>query len=293
MGRAMSPEGDRGNCYLQGIWRAEQDGLIAYAPTQVDDYHYSHIGSGDGAPLSLKYTNTRPLSFLAGQILSLYKNEPDIRFLELGPGAGVACAAVSRLLPSAEIDTVSLTPLNPYLRFRQDDVYGHIAEPSSHENCISYFYEPCSPPFVRNQYVGRFPSEIRPRRNDYHFIYDDHGAVFYNFDHGNEAAVELGRASLSSALSLLRPDGTMLVMASDGSCRMEEALESTTPDTDVVVTCKRTSAYHSVPCIVARKESLLAARLRESRDGLLPSSARLLRLETSELESVIAKICAV
>ena len=290
---------DRNNCYLQGIRKAEQDGLIAYAGKKADarpviSDDYSHIGHGDDAPLSLKCTNTRPLSFLARQVLNLYRNDPGIRFLELGPGAGAACAGVNRLLPDAEIDTVSLTPLNPYLRFRWDDVYGRIPEPGSHGNALSYFYEPCSLPFVRNQYIGRFPSEIGPRQNDYHFIYENHGALFYNFDPNERGGVvtELARASISAALSLLRPDGTMLIMASDGTYRIEDALESMTSDTDIIVTCERTLAYHSLPCIVAKKESPLSARLRESKDGLLPKSARVLRLESSALDNVISKVCA-
>jgi hypothetical protein len=108
----------RTNWYQQGIRRAERDGLIHYAcrnigrPFAVSDHH-GHISHEDEAPVLLKYTNTRPLSFIARQILDLYGNTPDLRFLELGPGAGVACATVNRQYPYAEIDTVSLTPLNP------------------------------------------------------------------------------------------------------------------------------------------------------------------------------------
>jgi SAM-dependent methyltransferase len=282
------------NPYLQGIQQAEQDGLIAYAggsvdiqPVIADDY--SHIGQGDGAPLSLKYTNTRPLAFLARQLLTLYRNQSSVRFLELGPGAGAACAAVNRLLPDAEIDTVSLTPLNPYLRFRWDDIYGHIAAPHSHDNSLSFLYERCSRPLVRHQYIGRFPNGIRPRANDYQFIYENHGILFYNFDPNGDETTELARASIASALSLLRPDGTMVIMASDGSYRMEDALESMTSDTDRLVVCKRTTAYHSFPCIVARKESPLSWRLRGS--GLLSKTGRILRLDSSTLESEISEVC--
>jgi hypothetical protein len=283
--------------YLEGIRRAERDGLIAYARANLDQAivsdDYSHISRRRDASLALKYTNTRPLSFLARRIFNLYRNGPDVRFLELGPGAGAACAAVSRLRPDAQIDTVSLTPLNPYLRLRWDDMYLHIAEPSLQVESLPRFYEPCCRPFVRHQYIGRFPDEICLRPNEYHFIYEDHGAILYNFDpFRRDEAAELGRASISSALSALRPDGTMLIMASDGSYGMEDAFESMTSDTDVVVTCERTRTYHSFPCIVARGESLLAARLRESAGGSLPSSGRVLRLEASELEDVIVEVCA-
>jgi hypothetical protein len=285
--------------YQQGIRRAEQDGLIHYARNGIggqvavsDDY--SHIGAGDGAPLSLKYTNTRSLSSIARQILSLYKNNADVRCLELGPGAGVACATANRLLPDATIDTVSLTPLNPYLRFRWDDIYDRIAEPFSQENCSSRFYSPCSPPFVRNQYIGRFPQEVSLRKNNYHFIYENHGAIFYNLHpNGNGEPMELARASISSALSLLRRDGTMLIMASDGAYRTEDMLESITADTDVIVTCKRTTAYHSLPCIVARKGSPLSIRLRGNENGLLSKSERALRLDLQTLQNVISKMCEV
>src|SRR5436305_10719497 len=154
----MSPRLDRSNGYWQGIRQAEQGGLITYARNVVDGRHaisddYSHLGHGDGPSLSLKFTNTRPLASIAKQILNLYRSEPRVRFLELGPGAGAACAAVNRLLPDAEIDTVSLTPLNPYLRFRWDDMYDHMARPSSHEPSVSFLCEQCSLPFVRKQYI--------------------------------------------------------------------------------------------------------------------------------------------
>ena len=83
----------------------------------------------------------------------------------------------------------------------------------------------------------------------------------------------------------------MLIMTSDGSYRMEEALEAITIDTDVIVTCKQTTGYHIFPCIVAKKESPLSARLREDENGVLSKSERVLRVEAETLEKVIAKIC--
>jgi hypothetical protein len=294
----MSLGPDRSNWYLQGIRRAEQDGLIDYACKNIDNRSffaddYGHICDGDGAPLLLKYTNTRPLSFIARQILDLYRTELDVRFLELGPGAGVACATVNRLLPHAKIDTISLTPINPYLRFLWDNMYDHMAGPFVREKCPLRFYAPCCRPFVHNQYIGKFPGELRLQKDNYHFIYEDHGALFYNFHpNGNDESIEPARALVSSALSLLQQDGMMLIMASDGAHRMEDALESITTDADVIVTCKRTTAYHSFPCIVARKESPLSIRLREHEKGLLSKSERVLRLDFKTLEKVIAKICA-
>lgn len=293
----MSSGPDQSNWYSQGIRQAEQDGLIHYAYKKAanqfvvsDDY--GHICHDDGTPLLLKYTNTRPLSFIARQILALYTNSADVRFLELGPGAGVACATVDRLLPSAKIDTISLTPLNPYLRFRWDDVYDHMTEPNSREKCFLGFYSSCRPPFVRNQYIGQFSREISLPKESYHFIYENHGAIFYNFHPDrNSDLMELSGVSISVALSLLRRDGTMLIMASDGRHRMEDALESITTNTDVIVTCKRTSAYHSFPCIVARNESPLSMRLRESNRGLLSKSERILRLDAQTLEEIISRIC--
>jgi hypothetical protein len=294
----MSVEPDRSNWYLQGIRRAEQDGLIDYARKSIDDRppvsdDYGHIWHGDGAPLLLKYTNTRPLSFIARQILNLYRAEPDVRFLELGPGAGVACATVNRLLPHAKIDTISLTPINPYLRFLWDNMYDHMAEPLVREKSPSRFYASCCRPFVRNQYIGKFPGEIHLQKDNYHFIYEDHGALFYNFHpNGNDESMELARTSVSSALSLLRQDGTMLIMATDGAHRVEDTLETITTGADVVVTCKRTTTYHSFPCIVAKSESSLAIRLREEEKDLLSKSKRVLRLDLQTLEEVISKICA-
>jgi hypothetical protein len=295
----MSRRPERSN-YLQGIRRAEQDGLIAYSHSLRDESvrrahlsdEYSHIGDGHGEPLSLKYTNTRPLSFVARQLLGLYRSDSDIRFLELGPGAGVACAAVNRLLPRAAIDTVSLTPLNPYLRFRRDDLYECIAESRAQQEGLSYFFDACSLPFVRYQYIGQFPSDVSLPKESYHFIYENYGAIFYNFhSNENDKPMEFARTSISSALSLLRRDGTMLIMASDGSYRIEDALESATIDTDVIVTCKKTTSCYIFPCIVAKEESPLSRRLRGDKSGLLSKSERVLRLDFQAWENIISKIC--
>jgi hypothetical protein len=282
--------------YLQGLRRAEQEGLIEYARKNTDSQllasdDYGHICHRyGGAPLLLKYTNTRPLSFIARQILNLYRNDSDVGFLELGPGAGVACATVNRLLPDAKIDTVSLTPLNPYLRFRWDDLWGHIGEQFLHEKCSMRFYSSCSIPFVRNQYIGRFPREISLKKEKYTFIYDNYGAIFYNFHSNEREPMELARASIASSLLALQRNGTMLIMASDGSYRMEDALESIATDMDVIITCKRTTACHIFPCIVAKKDSPLAARLRDSENLLLSKFDRVLQLETRSFEKVIFKI---
>ena len=297
-GLEMSVGPDRSNWYLQGIRRAEQDGLIDYARKNIDNQSlipddYGHICHGDEASLLLKYTNTRPLSFIARQILNLYRTEPNVRFLELGPGAGVACTTINRLLPHAKIDTVSLTPINPYLRFLWDNMYDHIADRFVREKDPLRLYSSCCRPFVSNQYIGRFPGQVHLQKENYHFIYEDHGALFYNFHpNGNDESMELARASVASALSLLRQDGTMLIMASDGAHRMEDALESFTTGADVIVTCKRAAAYHSFPCIVAKKQSPLSMRLRQDESGLLSKSERVLRLDLETLEKVISKICA-
>jgi len=287
---------ERSNWYLRGIRRAEEDGLISYSRANGDNEvgvsdDYGHIRHGDGEALLLKYTNTRPLSFIARLLLNLYRN-PDFRFLELGPGAGVACATVKRLLPDATIDTVSLTPINPYLRFRWDDVYDHIAGPPFHNKCASRFYSACPHPFVHTQYIGHFPREVGLPKEKYHFVYENHGAIFYGFQpYGNDEPMECARASISAALSLLRRDGTMLIMASDGSYRMEEAVESVATDTDVIVICKPAKPYHSCPCIVARTDSPLSMRFRDGENGIISKSERVLRVEAEALEEVIAKSC--
>ena len=286
----------RSDWYLRGIRRAEQDGRIGYARENdgrfivTDDY--GHICPGDAARLSLRFTNTRPLSSIARQVVNLYRNDPDVRFLELGPGAGVACATMNRLLPDAKIDTISLTPLNPYLRFRCDNVYDHITPPFLDEKHGLSFCSSSSLPFVHNQYIGKFPREGDLPKTKYHFIYENHGPIFYSFHpHEGDESTELARTAISSAQSLLREDGTMLIMASDGSYRMEDMLESITTETDIIVICRRTTAWHSFPCIVAKNESPLATRLREHEKGSILKSQRVLRLESRTLEEIISRVC--
>jgi len=292
----MSFRPDRSDWYLEGIRRAEQDGLIDYTCQDADRLiasdDYRHIADGDGSTVLLKHTNTRPLSFVARQLLGLYRDEPAARLLELGPGAGVACATMNRLLPGAKIDTVSLTPLNPYLIFCRDSVHDRIKQPSLHEKGLLDLYAARASPFLHNQYIGRFPTEVRLPKAGYHFIYDNYGAIFHNFHGNTNAPIELAQASIAAALSLLRGDGTMLIMASDGFYRLEELLQSAGTDTDVIVICKRTTGWDPCPCIVAKKDSPLSTRLREDEGGLLSKSERVLRLEQQEFEKAISHICA-
>ena len=99
------------------------------------------------------------------------------------------------------------------------------------------------------------------------------------------------RTSIAAALPLLRSDGTMLVMATDGRHGIEDALESMTAGSDAIVTCKRTVACHSFPCIVARSRSPLSTRLRKDESGMLSNSKRILRLDSHILENLMAKTC--
>jgi hypothetical protein len=287
---------DRPGWYLDGVRRAEQDGLIAYTCEDADKLsasdHYRHIAHGEGAAVLLKYTNTRPLSLVARQLLGLYGDEPGARLLELGPGAGVACATMNRLLPRAKIDTVSLTPLNPYVRFNSDCVYDRIEEPFLDERLSLSFYAASGLPFVHNQYIGKFPDEIGLPNQNYHFIYENYGPLYYNFQpNENDEPMALARTAMAAARSLLRADGTMLIMASDGWYRMEDLLESAALDTDMIVICKRMTGWHPFPCIVARNGSPLARRLRMAANGLLAQSERVLRLEYHEFENVISRMC--
>jgi hypothetical protein len=282
--------------YLHGIRQAEQDGLIAYACSVHDKSvrharlsdEYSHICDGDEEPLALKYTNTRPLSFAARQLLSLYTDDSNVRFLELGPGAGVACAAVNRLLPGAAIDTVSLTPLNPYLRFRRDDLYECITESCSQEEDLSYFFMHALFLSCEINTLDSFHQTSACRKRA---IILSTRTMARSYTTSSRMKMTSSRASVSLALSLLQRDGTMLIMASDGSYRIEDALESATIDTDVLVTCKKTTSCHIFPCLVARRESPLSRRLREGRSGLLSKSERVLRLDFQAWESIFSNMC--
>ena len=292
----MSRRGERSK-YLQGIRRAEQDGLIAYAcnvhnksvrRTRLSD-EYSHLFDGGGELLSLKYTNTRPLSFVARQHRLIFTER--LRRAISGIGARRRrCVRRSHcLLPDADNRYRLVTPLNPYLRFRRNDFYECTAESCLQERDLFYFFDVCSAPFVCNQYIGHFPSDISLPKESYHFIYENYGAIFYNFHpKDNAEQTELARASISSALSLLRRNGTMLIMASDGSYKMEEALKSITIDTDVIVTCRKTTACYIFPCIVAREESPLSKRLRDDKSS---GAGKVLQLEFEAWQHVISEIC--
>ena len=80
-------------------------------------------------------------------------------------------------------------------------------------------------------------------------------------------------------------------MASDGWHRMEDALELLTTGTDVIVTCKQASAYHSFPCIVAGNEVRLRCAFARTKKACCQDRREYSESDLQSLEEVVSKIC--
>ena len=288
-GGTRSPQ--RRRSYLAGVRRAEAEGHILYPdvtgagrPRPHD--HHAHLTLENSEVGGLSYSNTRPLPEVARAILAPYRDRP--RLLEMGPGAGVACSTISRMLPQAQIETTVLTPINPYLRYRSDDIYQqlhrlylrqnsarggeHASRPPTISGNLSpdlvlelqddggeQLFEMCRRPFIATQRIGSFGRAMTGTAGPFHILYEYYGPLYYGYLSGR---TDLSIACLETALALVRTDGVMLVMASDDAGHMLAALMEQRAPLDIVVASARGERYHNRPWLLAKAESPLAGRLR-------------------------------
>ncbi|MEK7523534.1 MAG: hypothetical protein AAB588_00730 [Patescibacteria group bacterium] len=195
------------NCYWDGVEIARKRGQIVEAGgVEEEDYH-SHRDE-------LNTANTRHLHYLGEAILNV-RASTIRRIIEIGPGAGIATAQMSRVVPNALIDTAGLTPINPYLRWH--------AQMNSRQKQREYFHYGQKPddlldiqrqngdlifeamgednPFINRQYIGRFAQTAFPPPGSYDFVYEQCGPIWHNRD----------PVVLRAAYELLNPQGIMML----------------------------------------------------------------------------------
>lgn len=117
--------------YLEGLQRAESEGLIVRSLTAHADRH-SHV-----PPLgSLGHFNTRGLQETCALLLAGTSGYS--RALVLGGGTGTACDDMKVIAPQLHLESVSFTPFNPYLRIaiREYEIFSRVREVVGEETLL-------------------------------------------------------------------------------------------------------------------------------------------------------------
>jgi uncharacterized protein YuzB (UPF0349 family) len=198
--------------YLAGIRKACREGLIqisgGYEPEPGVMPFSNHIDWKIGHTLYpgvLSFTNTRPLYAAIPRILNYYRDS-DVRYLELGPGAGNALFEFSGIARqygvAAHICTVSYTPVNPFaplllsgdelFQILSDDPDMEIIE-SGAQGCLwriqteavfryqnergQQIFGESPEAFIHSQYIGDFCEEGILNSQQFDIIYDMHGPL--------------------------------------------------------------------------------------------------------------------
>jgi hypothetical protein len=198
--------------YLADIRKACSKGLIrisdAYEPEPGVMPFSNHIDwkvGTDEYPGVLSFTNTRPLYAAIPRILNYYRNS-DVRYLELGPGAGNALFEFSEIARqrgvAAQIFTVSYTPVNPFapLLLSGDELFPMLSDnpdmvivETGAQGCLwriqteavfrfqnekgLLIFGESPEAFIHHQYIGDFCEEGIFNSQQFDIIYDMHGPL--------------------------------------------------------------------------------------------------------------------
>ncbi len=177
--------------YLEGVERAENDGLIIRGKGHYDGF--SHI---DGA---LSPSNTRRLP---PQVFALLAHvSSNAKVLDVGAGSGSAAWELHNERPDLGIHTLGLSPINPYLGFSGSnagvsDRTKRVARPFSGElfgtdapyadllgdqpsEGTGFSFERVAKPFIERQYVMSLMNMIFDTR--YAILYEQFGPVFHTY----------------------------------------------------------------------------------------------------------------
>lgn len=224
--------------YGLGIERAIEEGLIEIHGGKFPEDAFAHYNGDLEKRMGISHVNSRILRPIQREIAKTFPGK--FRYLELGAGAGVSAASMAEL-PTAEVHTVGLTPINPYLDFNIKG-YGWGEIESLVENFLRFFeyqfqYNPdylrysrrskVPPqiildkqsslgipfflereiPFIKKQFIGSFPDEFQGDGISYDFISDDCGPCMH-------APVE--RTTIARDISrILSPRGIFYVSMAD------------------------------------------------------------------------------
>lgn len=215
--------------YDDGIRRAVALGMIKFVgePTcgKERDF-FSHRSQRSNSVLDLRPSNTRSLCPEAIVLLQGLSRRKRPRVLELGPGAGVAAAEIRDRLPECRLETVSLTPIDPFLWLRS-------RKPNDPRG-LSIDRRP--DPYIDLQYVGHIDQALPTKKNQFDMIYDCFGAFFWEIASAVRNNCFQKAEYLSQAiLHLLRPGGIFFVAASDGQLWTESLMKHNSGRNDKLI----------------------------------------------------------
>ncbi|MEK9166917.1 MAG: hypothetical protein AAB836_01305 [Patescibacteria group bacterium] len=197
--------------YGDGIERGLDEGLIEICGKKITDSH-AHYDKDENQRIGLRPTNTRKLKPVQADIAASFPGE--FRYLDMGAGSGVSASEMSSRFP-AEVHTLGLTPINPFLDFNlagYADSQGeclagnrirrdlrHLSRTRS--ELISYleksefppqlilrmqgvlgmpFFIERDEPFIKKQFIGNFPVDFPETGVTYDFISDVCGPCLHS-----------------------------------------------------------------------------------------------------------------
>jgi hypothetical protein len=274
--------------YLEDVRQACLEGLIQvsafYEPEPGVMPFSNHIDWKIGDTLYpgvISFTNTRPLYAAIPRILSYYRDS-DIRYLELGPGAGNALFEFSltarKYGVAAHICTASYTPVNPFapLMLSGDQLFAMLSDNPEMEiiekgaqGClwripteeVFRFQNETDQPvfgesreaFIHRQCIGDFCTEGLVGSEPFDIIYDMHGPL-------HRRQIE----PITQAYAHLSDQGTMFFVFNaqypPGQTMLEGARRGTIPlfrKSDAVVVDPNANC-----ALIARESSPLARRFQ-------------------------------
>ncbi len=281
--------------YDVGISLAQKEGCIFRAPDfgtlaarGIKD-RWSHI-EGIG-PAALNSLNCRGfLCEVVDVVTSAYHSTrslgSEFHFLELGPGAGLAVASLSRCAPAAVIETISLSPINPYLRWKVEDLESLWRKVSSHDR--SNYFEPATTsyriqdllqqqarggvdvleivdvPFIHKQHLGLFPHQITLPKEHYQVIYDNFGALVHLGTSFLEDQLDSDRLTLGcrQVRDWLSSDGVLILDNRHGQADVVVQRLSTTLEQGEVLFSIPPGSEQSGAWILARSEAPILRAIR-------------------------------
>jgi SAM-dependent methyltransferase len=136
--------------------------------------------------------------------------------LELGPGAGVAAAEIRGRLPECRLETVSLTPINPFLWLRSRDT----SDPPG------FSINRRQDPYIDLQHVGHIDQALPTIKQQFDFIYDCFGPFFWELIIASRNnCFQKAENLLQAVLDILTPGGILFVAASEGQLWTESILK--------------------------------------------------------------------
>jgi hypothetical protein len=204
--------------YLEGISLAIDRGLIEFACGDRSSGFdpFSHLDGSKNLKFDSSYTD-RIDDFWSPLLLHLKSHEAP-RILDFGAGAGVTASQLNRLIPHSIIHTVGLTPINPFLRFREDfhprDFNLSLAT-HNHSRRLQEIFEETQAAYIQKQFIGAVPDEVKLPREEYDLIWENYGPLY----HLAQSACSDGRwdgftAAISAAMAALRDGGALVMLPS-------------------------------------------------------------------------------